>query len=397
MAAPTGDALSVSSGALLIANGRIFDPALGLDLLGDLAIRDGRIVAAEPALSPWEGCETIDARGALVVPALVDIHAHVFAGQDLGLDPDPLCLPSGVTLVADAGSAGAHLFEAFRRGTIERAQTRIKVFLNLSSIGLTSVFLAGELEDLARCSVDAWCACAERYPELIVGLKIRADAAALGAADAEEVLRRARQAADAAGLPIMVHIGNAQPPLDRILDHLQAGDIVTHSFTGLENRLLDARGQIRPGVWEARSRGVRFDLGHGLGSFDAGVARACLAQGFRPDTVSTDAHAYSAAAVGNLLEVASRMLAIEMPLEELLPAITSTPATVLGAAAELGTLAAGSSGDIAIIALEPGRYEYRDSAGGAYVGTSRLRLQYTVMDGKVIYEEAGETGGIPGG
>jgi dihydroorotase len=367
---------------LLIRGGDVIDPEVGRRI-ADVAIADGRIAAVAEGLAAEDG-RVIDARGRLVTPGLVDLHAHVFHGQDLGVDPDRVGPASGTTTFVDTGSAGGDLFGAFRLGTIERAIPRIRAFLNISSIGVTSMLRAGELENLAYCDVDTCVACAQAHSDLIVGVKVRASGNVVGASG-DEPLRRARAAADRLGQPLMVHLGPAPSDTATILAALGAGDVLTHCFTGWEDNRLLVDGRIRPAVLEAQRRGVRFDVGHGMGSFDAEIARTMIAEGFAPDAISSDIHAYSEAAVGDLPAVMSKFLALGLSLEEVVARTTLEPARVLGL--DAGTLRVGAPADVAVLEVLDGPVAFEDTWGHAFEGARRLRAVLTVRAGAIVHEE----------
>jgi dihydroorotase len=310
----------------------------------------------------------------------------VFAGQDLGVDPDRVGPASGTTTFIDTGSAGGHLFGAFRRGTIDRAVPRIRAFLNISTLGTTSIRLAGELENLAYCDEDVCVACAEEHRDLIVGVKVRASGNVVGP-NGDEPLRRARRAADRLGLPLMVHLGPAPSRVETILDCLGAGDVLTHCFTGAaDNRLLDEHGRLRPGVPAAQRRGVRFDVGHGMGSFDSEIARSMLAEGFAPDAISSDIHAYSAECVGDLPTVMAKFVALGLSLEEVVARTTLQPARVLGLDGDgVGTLRVGAPADLVALEVVDGPVVFHDTWGHDFDGTRSLRAALTVQAGRIVH------------
>jgi dihydroorotase len=316
--------------------------------------------------------ERIDVTDKLVVPGLIDMHAHVFAGQDLGVDPDVVGPATGTTTFIDTGTAGAHTFGAFRRGTIDRAIPRIRAFLNISTIGITSMRLAGEAENLAYCDVDACVGAAREHADLILGVKVRASANVVGA-NGDEPLRRARQAADALGLPLMVHIGEAPSGIETVLDSLGAGDVLTHCFSGWRDNGLLLDGRIRPSVLAAQRRGVIFDVGHGMGSFDAEVAKMMLDQGFAPDTISSDVHAYAAA---RLPDVMSKFLALGLSLDEVVSRATLAPAQALGLTPP--------ADDVTVLELVDAPVEWQDTWGHTFAGTQRLRVVHTIQGGEIV-------------
>lgn len=382
--------------ALLLHGGDVYDPeaagagvgAHGALRRADVLLVDGRVAAvgAPGALEAPEDARSVDCAGLLVTPGLVDLHAHVFVGQDLGVDPDVVGPPSGTTTFVDTGSAGAHLFGAFRRGTIDRASTRVRAFLNISSIGATSILLAGELENLAYANEEVCLAGAREHADRVIGIKVRASGNVVGRSGAEP-MHRARRVADRLGLPLMVHLGPAPPGSDEIMATLRSGDVLTHCYTGFEDNRLSLGGRVRESVLEARERGVVFDVAHGMSAFDAEVATEMLAAGFRPDTISSDVHAYSLDAVGDLPTVMSKFLALGMGLEEVLACATFKPAVHAGMAADgVGTLRVGAPADVAAFELVAGQVAYADTRGGTFAGNRRLRTALTVRAGVIVHE-----------
>src|SRR5208337_4322616 len=251
---------------LLIKGGKVIDPSQGMEAELDVAVGEGKIASVSPGISEARAQEVIRADEKIVTPGLIDLHTHVFPYVGpYGIEPDPYFVRRGVTSVIDAGSSGAFTFPAFRRFIIERAATRIRALLHVVSIGM----VAGKNRDL------------------IVGFKIRFSRQYTGPNDLEG-MRRARAAADEAGLPLMIHIGGSYSPLKEFLTRMKKGDVVTHSFNSHPNGLLDSSGKVAREVLEARERGVLFDVGHGAGSFSFDVMERCLKEGFLPDTISSD-------------------------------------------------------------------------------------------------------------
>lgn len=374
--------------ALLLHGGTVVDPEArgGMRRRADVLVLDGRIAAVEEAPLCPEGTRAVDVSGLLVTPGLVDLHAHVFVGQDLGVDPDVVGPASGTTTFVDTGSAGGHLFGAFRRGTIDRATARVRAFLNISSIGATSILLAGELENLAYCDEDVAAICATEHADLVIGIKVRASGNVVGASGAEPMLR-ARRVADRLGLPLMIHLGPAPPGSEEIMAQLHAGDVLTHCFTGFEDNRLFLDGRVRESVLAARERGVVFDVAHGMSAFDAEVASEMLAAGFLPDTISSDVHAYSLDAIGDLPAVMSKFLALGMDVDDVIDRTTLKPAQHAGLAADgVGTLRVGAPADVAAFELVEGPIAYADTRGGTFSGSRRLRAALTVRAGAIVHD-----------
>ncbi len=368
---------------LIIHGGEVIDPARNLRGRYDVGIVDGKIAAVEPAL-PTDNTQTlIDASGKIVTPGLIDMHVHAFVGTDLGLDMDAIGPTSGTTTMVDTGSAGAHTFEAFRRFVVSRATTRLLPFLNISSIGIISMLLAGELENIRYCNVEEAVRCVEKYPGLIQGIKVRSSGNVVGDNGIIPV-ELARAAAERVGLPMMVHIGPTPPDLKDILARMRPGDILTHCSTGFAQRLVDDHGKVKPEALEARARGVIMDIGHGMGSFSFETAQILLANGFKPDTISTDLHAYSwPHPVSDLPTTLSKFLLLGLSLDEVIAASTMRPAQILGLDQELGSLCPGYRADVAVFEVQQGRFELIDSYGSRMTGAQRLANMATIKDGKV--------------
>lgn len=359
---------------LLIAGGTVVDPASGLHERRDVAIADGRIVAIEPHILGTAATDVLDATGRFVVPGLVDLHVHVYPGvADLSVDADPTCLGRGVTTVVDAGSSGANTFPGFRRWVVDASRGRVLAYLNISAIGQVDPFL-GELHDLRFADPERAARVAEANRDVVVGFKVRVSEMLAGP-NGLAGLDRALEAGRATGLPVMVHIGGTPFAIEEVLGRLRPGDVVTHAFTGWQpGALIDDGGRIVGAAPEARARGVRFDVGHGAGSFTWPVAEAALADGFRPDTISSDLHRFNIATpVHDLATTLSKFLLLGLSLDEVIAMATTAPAAALGAAgAGLGTLAVGAEADVTVLGLEEGRFALMDSAGATREADRRL-------------------------
>lgn len=366
--------------ALVLRGGMVHDPESSEAKVRDVRIQGGVI----SALDAKPGDQVIDVSGLIVAPGLIDLHTHVFAGQDLGVPADRTAFPSGTTTLIDAGSAGAHLIGAFRASTIDRSLVRIRAFLNISTIGTTSILLGGELQSPWYVSEEAAEEAIEGNRDIIIGVKVRASSN-VGGEHTSAALAAARRVADRVGLPLMVHLGPAPAGIDEIADTLHPGDVLTHAFTGWEdNGILGTDNKLRPSVRAARERGVVLDIGHGMGSFSIDVARHMLADLQPPDTISTDIHAYSLKQVDDLPTVLSKFLALGMPLEDVLQCATANPARV--AKVTGGTLGMGRPADVAVLERVPGRLEFHDAFGGSVTGNEVLRAVMTIMNGQIVFD-----------
>lgn len=270
---------------LLVRGGRVVDPASGLDAQRDVGVKDGRVAAIEAGLPPDDALRVVDASGCLVTPGLIDMHSHVYwGGTSLGVDADRLAAKSGTTTFIDAGSAGAGNFLGFRRHVMERSRVRILAYVNISFAGIfgfSRTVMVGECGDLDLCNPYEAVAVAREHADVIVGVKVRSGRIAGGASGIAPV-DIALEAADAVGLPLMTHIDEPPPGRSQVLPRLRSGDVLTHCFRPFPNAPVFASGAVRPDMLTARERGVVFDIGHGMGSFDFEVARAMLGEGWRP-------------------------------------------------------------------------------------------------------------------
>lgn len=375
---------------MLIRGGTVVDPGQGLHGRRDLRLAGDRVVELGDGLTPGPGEEVIDARDRLVLPGLVDLHVHVFWGAShYGIEPDPHCLGTGTTTVVDAGSAGAHTFAAFRRYVIDVSETRIIPFLNIGATGMVSPDV-GELEELRHIDRAAALRTIEAHRDLIRGIKVRLSRDLVGA-NARVALKTAREAGEAAALPIMVHVGDTPISLAEILDELRPGDVITHCYHGREEGILDARGTVTPAARQAAARGVLFDVGHGKGSFSFQVARRALAQGFRPGTVSSDLHIYNLdGPVFDLATTMSKFLHLGLSLDEVVTMTTGAPAQVVGHADALGTLRPGAAGDVTLLAVREGPVTFEDTVGERMEGTQRLVPSGAVRAGRWVPPKATE-------
>jgi len=333
----------------------------------------------------------IDASGRYVTPGLIDVHVHVFPGVSfLGVEPDPTCLARGVTTVVDAGSAGADTFPGFRKYVIEVSQTRILAQLNISSQGMLSRHV-GEFALPEYADVDACCRMIEQHRDLILGVKVRLTKNSIVAQSAGMTpLHRAREAADAAGLPIMVHPQAAWcDSIDDILKVMKKGDILTHTFHGSACGIMDGdSGKVRVSVLDAIERGVIFDVGHGAGSFSWDVVEAAMAEGVLPMTISSDLHTGNInGPVYDLANILTKFLHLGLSLDDVLARVTSVPAAAVLMQDRIGTLAPGAWGDAVVFELREGTYNLEDCHGGVRTGMRSLEPVIVIKDGRVYREE----------
>ena len=368
---------------LIVSGGRVIDPSQGIDAVCDVALAGGKVELVAENIPTNQSGGVIDARGLVVTPGLIDLHTHDFWGASrYGVDPDTVHIARGVTTVVDAGSSGSHTFPAFRKYVIDRAMTRIYAMLNISGMGMVLGY-AG-LEDIRWAKVQQTVRVGREHSDVVLGVKARIPP--LPADSYREVLRRAIDAAEGMDGIFMLHLGGTSIPVGERLNMLRPGDVLTHSFRHSPggNGILDSEGTVLEEAWAAKERGVVFDVGHGKGSFSFETMERAMAQGFYPDTISSDLHIGNVdRTVHDLHTTLSKFLHLGMGLGEVIRLGTEAPAKVIGKSGELGTLRPGAVGDVTISKLEEGRFQLSDSGGRRVVEAAhRLTHVKTIKGGR---------------
>jgi dihydroorotase len=371
---------------LLIRGGEVVDPGASQRGRLDVGIAGDRIAAVDRDLPTDDVGELIDATGQVVTPGLVDLHTHVYWGCSYwGVEADPIAARTGVTTWLDVGTAGAYNFPGFRRWIAEPSRARIYALLNISCIGLTGPTY--ELANLDYADVPLAERITDENRDLILGVKARIDRNTTRGTGIEP-LKRARELADRVGLPLMVHIGAAPPELREIVALMKPGDILTHCFTGADNRVVDAERNLLPYVKELWERGLVMDIGHGAGSFSFDTAEAMLAHGMPPDVISSDIHQMSVQGpMFDLPNTMAKFLALGMSLEAVVERATARAARAMGKP-ELGTLKVGGPADVALFRLREGGFTFYDVAMASRTGKVQLDNTLTIARGKKLERTA---------
>jgi dihydroorotase len=376
--------------ALLLRGGRVLDPAQGLDATLDVRLREGRVDAVGPDLDAT-GCQVQDVRGLLVVPGLIDAHVHCFKGiGGNSLAPDLLGVSRGVTTVVDAGSSGHSAFGLFRDHIMAEAKTRVLAYLNLSTVGGVMGPHFARLGDPRFVEPEGIAAVVGANRDRIVGMKWMATNSSLGGQGLEP-LRRGRAIADELSLPVLVHVGESwgdgpHLAIEEVVELLRPGDTITHMYTSHRGGLLDAAGRLVPAVREARDRGVLFDIGHGANNLSFDVAQRLLDQDFPPDAVSTDGSGLSVRGpVYDLPTTMSKLLALGVPLADVVAMATSQAAALLGRADDLGSLAVGREADVTVLRLDERDWTALDSRREPLTVHQQLVPVFAVRAGEVVY------------
>jgi dihydroorotase len=378
---------------LLLKGGHVIDGKNKISAVRDVAIHNGRIAAVAANIDASKAVKTVNVAGLYVTPGLVDIHVHVYAGTgkrgaysgDNSVYPDGFTLRSGVTTVVDAGSSGWRNFPDFKDKVIDRSKTRVLALLNIVGNGMGGGAIEQNLGDM---DATATANRAKEYKDTVVGVKT-----AHYAGPEWTPVERAVQAGTAANIPVMVDFGTFRPERpfqDLVTKKLRPGDIYTHMYLGAVP-MLDSAGKVNAYLFEARKRGVIFDVGHGGGSFLFRQAVPAIKQGFIPDSISTDLHTGSMnAGMKNMLNVMSKLLNIGMSMDEVVLRSTWHPAREIKRE-EFGNLSVGAPADVAVLRLEKGNFGFVDTFGARMKGTEKLVCELTVRGGSVVYDLNGIT------
>ncbi len=371
---------------LLLRGGYLIDPKNEIAGHRDIAVQDGRVAAVEYSIAAEKAAQVVDVSGLFVSPGLIDIHTHLFTttnipgawAGDSSVRPDSYSFRTGVTTMVDAGSSGWRNFETFRHTVIDRATTRVFALINIAGFGMiTDITEQGDFNPAEVVRL------AKKHRDVVVGVKsAHYRGPEWGSVDSAVAAGRD------AGLPVMVDFGYflpQRPFWELVGEHLRAGDMPTHCFRG-PVPWVDAEGKLYDYLWQARERGVRFDVGHGGGSFVFRNAAPAIAQGFFPDSISTDLHTGSMnKAMMDMPTLMSKFLALGMPLAKVIEASSWNPAQQIGHD-ELGHLSVGAIADVAVFRLDTGNFRYRDAQGGSVNASQRLSAELTLKDGAVVWD-----------
>jgi dihydroorotase len=382
LAVPAGAALAQVQPRydILIRNGEVVDPGRGFRQRVDVAVQDGRIAALEQNVPPERASEVIEARGFYVAPGLIDLHTHCYhGGTGLSIEADPIAARSGVTTWVDAGSFGSDQLDGFRRFVVAPQRARVFGYMHLyPNLRNPDVDVVKYVRSEMRRTGEA--AIANR--DIILGIKVYVGSNMNGRYSFD-FLKAARELGDQYKLPLMAHISFAPPETPEVMALMRTGDVVTHCFNTHTLGILDQAGNFKAGVKEARGRGVLFDVGHGLGSFNFQVARRALDAGFPPDTISSDLYNLNIAGpVYDLPTTLSKFLHLGMSFEDVLLRATFNPARVINRVPGLGTLSVGALADISLLAIEEGQFRLVDSQKNAVVASKRIVSRLAIARGK---------------
>ncbi|HEY5916872.1 MAG TPA: amidohydrolase/deacetylase family metallohydrolase [Chryseolinea sp.] len=378
---------------LLLKGGHVIDPKNNINAVMDVAITNNKISQVAENIPVANAKKVIDVKGMYVTPGLIDMHVHVYPGNDLdayiangptSVAPDGFTFRSGVTTVVDAGSSGWRNFRQFKEQTIDKSQTRVLALLNIVGWGMVGRFEEQDVADMNPVMTSHMIK--TLYPDVLVGIKAAHYWGDFGQVD------KAVEAGKLANVPVMVDFGEHEPPNSiesLFMQHLRPGDIFTHTYSygpAKRETVVDENGKVKPFVFEAQKRGIVFDVGHGGGAFLWRQAVPAVQQGFKPNVISTDLHTQSMnGGMKDLSNVLSKFMAMGMTIQEVIARSTWAPATVINRK-ELGSLSIGSDADVAVFSLRKGDFGFMDVRGTRLKGTQKLETEVTIRAGKVVWD-----------
>ena len=378
---------------IVIKGGNVIDPKNKINAVMDIAIKDNKIALVAKTIDEKEGKRIINAKGLYVTPGIIDAHVHVYFGNNMdqglmdgpsSVQADAFSFRAGVTTMVDVGSSGYRTFPKFKETSIDGSKTRILALINIAGEGMRG----GPFEQTTKDMIPRRAAeVAKKYPDIVVGFKL-AHYSGHEWGPTDSVVAAGKMA----NLPVMIDFGGAEPPLpleDLLLKHLRPGDIFSHQyayFPDTRDAVIDAQGKVKPFVFEAVKRGIKFDVGHGGGSFRWKVAVPSIQQGFMPDAISTDLHTGSMnGGMKDMANTMSKFLALGLSVQEVISLSTWQPALMINRP-ELGNLSIGSEADVAIFSVSKGNYGFLDIAGEKLNGNQKLIAELTIRAGKIVWD-----------
>jgi dihydroorotase len=380
---------------IVIKGGHVIDPKNNIDAVMDVAIGDGKIMQLAKNIDTKRAAQVVDANGMYVTPGLIDLHAHLFFGTEpdhylsnglVAVVPDGFTFRVGVTTVVDAGGSGWKSFPVFKKNIIDNSQTRVLAFLNIVGEGMRGGAYEQNTNDMdAKLSAFV----ARQNKDIVVGFKV-----AHYTGPEWIPVDRAVEAGKLANVPVMIDFGGTNPPLsieELYMKHLRPGDIYTHTYALLEGNTRETvvdttTNKVKPFIWDAKKRGIIFDVGYGGASFNFTQAIPAIKAGFYPNTISTDLHTGSMnASMKSQIDVMSKFLLMGMPLNEVIKASTWTTAQVIKRE-ELGNLSLGAIADVAVLNLRQGNFGFYDKTGYKVEGKQKFECEMTIKGGKIVYD-----------
>lgn len=407
--------MTASTSSTLLKQGRVIDPASGIDAVCDVLVRDGRIAAVRADIGD-PNATVVDCKDRLVLPGLIDTHAHVYryvTGR-FGLDADMCGVQSGVTTLIDQGGASCMTLPGFRHYVAQRAASQVYAFLSAYLVGGLEGHFYPELYRPECVDVDATVKAALANADLVRGIKAHAELGGF-ARWGVEVMRASAEIGRQTGLPVYIHFGQLWPMpgeatfdvdpdtiLAQVVDMLKPGDVLAHPFSRHPGGFVGTDGKVHPLAREAAARGLKIDVGHGS-HFSYKMARTVLEAGILPDTLGADMHGYNThvpAPAGtpsshpdqdhmflgrvrfSLVSAMTSMLALGLTLEQVVPMVTVNAARMAGLPDGTGTLRVGAEADITVLADHRGRWVLTDNEGTQVVTQRMLEPLFCLRRGE---------------
>jgi dihydroorotase len=400
----------------LLRGGRVICPASGIDGIRDVAIRNGKIAAVQPDILPTSAREVIDVTGKLVLPGLIDTHAHVYqyvTGR-FGMNADMVGVQSGVTTLVDQGGPSCMTLPGFRHFVAEPAKSRVYAFLSAYLVGGLEGHYYPQLYSPDGVDIDATVKAASANSDLVRGIKAHAEIGGF-ARWGIRVIEMAAEIGRRTDLPVYVHFGqlwglpesgtngeDVDTILQRVIPLLREGDVLAHPFTRHPGGFVNREGEVHPVIQAALDRGLKVDVGHGS-HFSYRLAKKALAAGIVPTTLGADIHGYNthvpapagtpeqheddenhpfaSQAKFSLVQAMSSMLALGLTLEQVVPMVSSNPAQMLGRDDEIGALKVGREADVSVITQQTGRFILRDNEKNEVIAERLLQPAFCLRAG----------------
>jgi dihydroorotase len=402
---------------LLLRGGHVICPASKVNGVMDVAIRDGKIAAVQKDILPTSAKVVVEVRGRVVLPGLIDTHAHVYryVSGRFGLDADLVGVQSGVTTLIDQGGPSCMTLPGFRHYVAEPAKTRVYAFLSSYLVGGLEGHLYPNLYSPDCINIPATIEAADANRDLVRGIKGHAEIGGF-ARWGIKVLQMSAEIGRKTNLPLYVHFGqlwglpksgangeDADTIIERVIPELRPGDILAHPFTRHPGGFVNRDGKVHEVIQAALDRGLKVDVGHGS-HFSYRLARVALDAGIVPDTLGADMHGYNTyvppppgtpkehdddeahpfagQAKFSLTQAMSSMLALGLSLEQVVPMVTTNAAAMIGLSDEIGTLKPGSVADVSVLADERGRFILSDNEKTQVVAERLLQPLFCLRAGR---------------
>ena len=405
---------------LILRGGRVIDPAQNIDGIHDVAVKDGRIAAVLPSIASSSAKQAVELAGKLVLPGLIDTHAHVFqyvTGR-FGLEADLCGVRSGVTTLVDQGGPSCMTLPAFREFVVNAKRSRVLAFLSSYLVGGMEGHFYPSLYKPDCVDVDATLKAALENRDIVKGFKAHAELGGF-ARWGIEVIRLSAEIAKQANLPLYIHFGqlwglpasggkvtdagvDPDTILEQVVPLLKPGDILAHPFTRHPGGFVNRQGKVHPIVKEALAKGLKTDVGHGS-HFSYRMARIALDAGIVPDTLGADMHGYNTRVPKpqgtpdqhpdkehmffgqtrfSLVSAMTAMLALGLTIEQIVPMVTTNPARMLDMTEELGHLRPGAAADVSVLHDERGQWTLSDNEKTRLKTGRMLRPYFCLRAGK---------------